>query len=238
MEIFNFYWHYYLYVPLFNLLVWLYNNYSGYNLGVAVIILTVILRVILLPFSFLTERGKVVSEQARKEIREVDKDYANDPIKKKLAIRQILKRKKLRPWSNAVVLGVQAVVLILLYNVFIGGINTEAKLHLIYPGIDRPDFVNTHFLWFDIGEKNQLMALIAAAYLFLEIIIERWSQRHKLTRRDMIFIILFPLSVYFALSILPSVKSIFILTTLIFSTIISIITYLIKFSLKQAKQSK
>jgi len=47
MEIFNYIWQYYLYIPLFNFLIWLYLSYSIFNLGIAVIVLTIILRILL-----------------------------------------------------------------------------------------------------------------------------------------------------------------------------------------------
>ena len=47
MEILTLIWEQYLYIPLFNFLVWLYLNYSLFNLGIAVIILTIILRIAL-----------------------------------------------------------------------------------------------------------------------------------------------------------------------------------------------
>ena len=74
MEIFTVIWNQYLYVPLFNFLVWLYENYSFYNLGIAVIILTVILRLILLPFSILAERGKIISRELAKKVKETPQE--------------------------------------------------------------------------------------------------------------------------------------------------------------------
>lgn len=238
MEIFTVIWQQYLYIPLFNFLVWLYINYSLFNLGVAVIILTIILRIVLLPFSILNERSKIVSQKLKKEINQIKKDFTGDPIKKKIMIRQLLKQKKIRPWAKAVVLGVQGLVLVLLYRVFVGGINTEEKLHLLYPGIRRPDFINTKFLWFDIGKRNLLIAGIAAGYIFAQILIQRWLISRKVSRKEQIYSLMFPLIVFLVLIILPSVKSIFILTSLIFSSIISMFAFSIKLILKQsAKQN-
>lgn len=236
MEIITFFWQQYLYTPLFNLLIWLYLNYSWYNLGVAVIVLTIILRVALLPLTILSERGKVISQKIKKEIAEIRADHVDDPVQQKLMIRQLLKRKKIRPWANAVVLGVQGVILVLLYQVFIGGINTAAKLHLIYPSIPRPDFINTQFFWFDIGQTNLLMAAIVAGYLFADILIISWQRKHGLSRREQIYSIFFPVGVFLILALLPAVKSIFILTSLIISSIISIITILLKKAINKAKQ--
>ena len=235
MEILTLIWEQYLYIPLFNFLVWLYLNYSLFNLGIAVIILTIILRIALLPFTILSERGKIVSQKLRKEMNEIEKDFSNDPIKKKATIRQLLKKKKIRPWAKTVVLGVQALVLILLYRVFVGGINTEEKLHLLYRGVSRPDFINTKFLTFDIAQPNLLLSPIFSLYIFSQILIRYWERRRALTKREQIYSLLFPASVFAILALLPSVKSVFILTSLLFSSIISIMTALVKISLKKAK---
>lgn len=238
MEILSLIWNQYLYIPLFNFLVWLYLNYSADNLGVAVIILTIILRVILLPFTVLTERGKIISERLKKDLEQIKKDYASDPINRKMAIRQFLKKKRIRPWARAISLSVQGLVLVLLYQVFIGGINTEVKLHLLYPNIFRPDFINTKFLWFDIGQRNLVMAAVVAAYLFAQHLIRIYESRRydTLNKKSQIYALFFPPIVFLILAILPSVKSIFILTSLIFSTIISTIVSLIRLGLKQTKK--
>ena len=237
MEILNFFWVQYLYIPLFNFLIWLYLNYSFYNLGVAVIILTVILRVVLLPFSILDERGKAIGHQVAAKVKEIEKDFSNDHLKKKTEIRKFLRSKKIRPWAKTVVLGVQILVLVLLYQVFIGGINTEAKLHLLYPSMPHPDFINTKFLIFNIAEKNLILPAIVAGYLFAEILIAQWRQKGELSRREQIYSVLFPAISFVLLAILPSVKSVFILTSLIFSSIISAIVAAMNINLKKAKKS-
>lgn len=237
MEILTLIWQQYLYIPVFNFLVWLYLNYSWYNLGIAVIILTIFLRIILLPFTILTERAKIISRKIGGEIDQIKKDFNNDPVRQKIAIRLFLKKRKIRPWAKAVVLGVQGLVLVLLYRVFVGGINTEEKLHLLYPNISRPDFINTKFLWFDIAERNLMVAALVAIYLFAQIFINFWSRRHKLSKKEQIYSLLFPILVFLILFILPSVKSIFVLTSLIFSSIISVVTIFIKTALNKAKKN-
>ena len=64
-------------------------------------------------------------------MREIDKDYGSDYIKKKEAVRNFLKNSQVNPWSKAVVLGVQVIVLILLYQVFIGGLNAKNKFEFM-----------------------------------------------------------------------------------------------------------
>jgi len=236
MEILSLIWEQYLYIPLFNLLVWIYLNYSNFNLGVAVIILTLALRFVLLPFTLLTERGKLISYRLRKDIADIKKDYSDDPIKQKIEIRRFLKTKKIRPWAKAISLAVQALTIVLLYRVFIGGINTEEKLHLLYPNIFRPDFINTNFLWFDIGQRDLTIAAVAAGYIFAQILIKVWDHRRQMNNREQIYSLLFPATIFLILAILPAAKSIFILTSLVFSSIISVFTALIKISIERAKK--
>ncbi|MDD2807203.1 MAG: YidC/Oxa1 family membrane protein insertase [Patescibacteria group bacterium] len=236
MEIFTYFWHYYLFIPLFNLLIWLYLNYSSYNLGIAIILLTVAVRIILLPFTILTERGKIVSEKLAVEVKEIKRDYSNDPVKQKIMIRRLLKKRRIRPWSKAVSLGFQALILVLLYQVFIGGINTEEKIHLLYPSIPYPDFINTHFLWFNIAARNLLMSAVVSAYLFADILISAWERKGELSRREQLYMIFFPAFVFLALAVLPAAKSIFVLTSLVFSTIISMFTIVLKTAANNAKK--
>ncbi|OGY46605.1 MAG: hypothetical protein A2840_02895 [Candidatus Buchananbacteria bacterium RIFCSPHIGHO2_01_FULL_47_11b] len=236
MEILTVFWNQYLYVPLFNFLVWLYQTYGFYNLGLAVIILTILLRIALLPFTILAERGKIISQELTIKVKEIERDFASDPVKKKIAIRKFLKKKRVRPWAKAIVLGIQGVTLVLLYQVFVGGISTEEKLHLLYPSVPRPDFINTSFLWADIAKPELVLPAIVAGYIFAEIFILQLNRREELTRREQIYSMLFPAFSFLILAFLPSVKSIFILTSLVFSSIISTITWTIKQGLKQAKK--
>ena len=83
-------------------------------------------------------------------VEKIDKDYGNDFVKKQERVRLLLKERRVSPWSRFVVLGVQLLVLVLLYQVFMDGINASEKAHFLYSFVSRPDFINTKFLWFDI----------------------------------------------------------------------------------------
>jgi len=238
MEIFTVIWNHYLYIPLFNLLIWLYTNYASYNLGVAIIILTIMLRIALLPFTILDEIGKITGKDIDSEIAELEQDFSKDPVKKKIAIRQLLKKNRIRPWAKAMVLGIQALTLVLLYKVFIGGINTEEKLHLLYSVRSRPDFINTKFLWFDIAQRNLIIpALTVGIYIFIQTLFKQFKQKNKLTKKEQAYALFFPAAIFLILYILPAAKSLFVLTSLVFSSIISMITILIKISLNKPKKT-
>ena len=213
-------WNDFLYKPVFNALIWLYNNWTDANLGWAVVYLTIILRLILLPFTIVTERNKLQDENLDEELNKLSKDFRNDPILYKEEMRKTLKKKKVSPWSKVVVLGIQALVLILLYQVFLRGITGDKVIKILYPWINFPGVINTDFYGFSLGAVHDLLwAGVVGLFLLVEIFVI--YRKHKdLTQADLAYFILFPFVSFLVLWILPMVKSLFILTSLVFSVII------------------
>ncbi|MDO8462842.1 MAG: YidC/Oxa1 family membrane protein insertase [bacterium] len=212
-------WHDALYQPLLNALFFLYDRAAGENLAIAVIELTVIMRLALLPFSVLAEHKRGKLETLSRAIEEIKRQFKNDPIKQRVEARKLLRQHKINPWAKIVVLGVQVLVLLVLYQVFLGGID-PAKLVDLYDGVRRPDIINTMFLGFDVALRNTWWAVGVGAMLFLEIAITQAPRRHALERRDVFYRYFFPIAAAVLLAYLPMVKSLFILTTMAFSAVI------------------
>ena len=214
-------WNDYLYRPVFNFLIWVYNNWTNENLGLAVVYLTVILRTVLLPFTLLTERNRVHNESLIEELRRMEKSYPNDPILRKEEMRRVLKKRKVQPWAKVVSIGVQIVFFVLLYQVFIRGVTGEKILRFLYEWVDFPGVINTNFYGFQLGERQTYFwPGIVTALLLLEIYFEFRKRKDNLTRADLAYFILFPAFVFYFLWWLPLVKSIFILTSMLYSYII------------------
>jgi len=228
-------WKEVLFRPVFNLLIFLYSNFSFLNMGVAVVYLTIILRILLSPFSIKSFKSKSFYYDLGVKIKEINKDYGTDYIKKKEMVRGLLKQNKVNPWSQIVVLGSQFLVLILLYQVFIGGINMHDKIQYLYTFINPPDYINKNFLWFDISQPNWPISILTGFILFLEISLTQYIKQNILTKKDQIFKIVFPFFTVLALGILPAVKSIFILTSIIISIIMIMVVDIIFQSIKKTK---
>lgn len=214
-------WDEFLYKPLFNLLIFLYQYKDVFSLGLAIIYLTVILRLILLPFTFFAQRNKVRYEMLNEEVNKIAVDYKHDPEQAKIEARKAMRKYKIRPWAKTVVLGVQGLVLVLLYQVFLGGIYN--KFDDLYSFIPSPDFINLIFLGINLGERNFYLALVVGIILFMEISYDQRKKRHLLTESDVFFRYLFPIISTLILMFLPAVKSIFILTSIFFTIIVSIV---------------
>lgn len=214
-------WDEFLYKPLFNLLIFLYQYKDVFSLGLAVIYLTVILRIVLLPFTFFAQRNKVRYEMLNEEVQKISADYKHDPEQAKIEARKAMKKYKIRPWAKTVVLGAQGLVLVLLYQVFLGGIYN--KFDDLYSFIPAPDFINLIFLGINLGERNFYLALFVGIILFVEITYDQKKKQHLLRESDVFFRYFFPIISIAILALLPAVKSIFILTSIFFTIIVSIV---------------
>jgi membrane protein insertase Oxa1/YidC/SpoIIIJ len=216
------FWFSFLYQPTLNLLVWIYNNISGQNMGWAVVILTVLLRTVLLPLSIISQRSSYRREQAEAEALSAIQSFKNDPIAQKEEYRKIMKKHRISPWAKVLLLLIQLLFLILLYQVFMGGIFGERLIKVLYQSISFPGAVNNLFYSANLGiTHNFWWALAPALYLFISTIITT-DKNDGWQKSEVVFLFLFPLFVFIALWILPMVKSLFILTSILFSDMLNL----------------
>jgi membrane protein insertase Oxa1/YidC/SpoIIIJ len=230
-------WYNFLFQPLFNALIWIYVNVAGQNLGWAVVWLTIFLRMVLLPLSIISILTSDRREKAALEARKAMVAFKNDRIAQNEAARKVMKKYHISPWAAVLNLAIQFLVLLLLYQVFLQGITGERVIKTLYPSIDFPGRINTDFYGFDIGHRHDMIwAGLATLYLIMSTLIADRHKKHW-TNSDMYFIIFFPIFTFFALWYLPMVKSLFILTTMMFSDSIKFIHHLIA-SKKEGKHDE
>jgi len=156
-----------LYRPLFNALVWLYNILPGHDLGVAIIILTVIIRLLLYP---LTQKG-IKSQKALTElqpkIKELQKKYKSKEEQAR-AMMELYRQHKINPLSGFLPLLIQLPILIALYRVFLGGLDPE-RLNGLYSFISQPETLSPMFLGIiNLAERNMVLAVLAGFLMFIQ----------------------------------------------------------------------
>lgn len=216
------FWHNYLVVPLLNVLIWLYDTAAFGNLGVAVIEMTVLLRLALLPLTIVSESDEIKYEKLETEVEGIMEHFKNDRVQAHEEVRALLKRNRISHWAKTLVLFVQLLTLIVLYRVFVSGINNQ--LGGLYGWIQTPQIpINISFFGFDIGLRNVWWALAVGVVVYIDIVREQKKVAHLLGPQDAFFRYGFPIFSVVILSLLPMVKSIFILTSMAFSAVITLI---------------
>lgn len=217
-------WNHYLYQPLLNVILVLYDGPARENMGMAVILLTLGLRVILLPLTIISRRKPKEQEVLEKTILAIEQDFKNDPVAQKEEIRAVFKQHRVSPLIKSVSIITQGLVLVVLYQVFVGGFrafNTTIIKQSFYTWVPVPDYVNTYFFGADILNRNFLWAGIVAAVFYLEIRFEQKGKEAILQDADIVYRYVLPIMMFGLLSLLPMAKSLFILTSIVFSFIIA-----------------
>jgi YidC/Oxa1 family membrane protein insertase len=213
-------WRDLLVEPLLNVLILLYNTLAFGNLGVAVIELTVLLRLALFPLTFVDEKKKAAYAKLDGEVARVQQAFKNDEVAAHEQVRELLAKHRVDPWAKTAVLLIQLLVLLVLYRVFLNGIN--ANLGGLYSWVPHPQMpINTLFFGFDIGTRSLYWAMAVGIMLYLDIVAEQREVEHLLGKQDAVFRYAFPIMTVVVLSLLPMVKAVFILTSMVFSMLIS-----------------
>lgn len=154
------------YQPILNLLVFLYNIAPGHDIGLAIIIMTAAIKLILLPLSKQSIKSQKALQDLQPKINEIKKKYADNKEEQGRAMMQLYKQEKVNPFSSCLPLLIQLPFLWAVFIVFRAGLSGQS-LDLVYPFIYRPEFINTMSLGFiDLAKPNVILAILAGLAQF------------------------------------------------------------------------
>ncbi len=157
-----------LYRPLFNGLIFLYNIIPGHDFGVAIIILTLLVRFALYSSSRKAIKGQKEMQELQPKLKEIQNKYKDDKEKQAQALMEFYRKNKVNPLSGCLPLLVQMPILIALYHVFIAGFD-DGTLNILYSFIHNPGHINpVSFGIINLSQKNIILALIAGGFQFIQ----------------------------------------------------------------------
>ena len=166
----------FFYQPLFNLLVFTYNTVAAHDLGVAIIVLTILIRILLYPLSLKSIKAQKEMQDLQPKLGALKKQFGKDREKLAEATMKLYKEEKVNPLSSCLPLLLQLPFFIALFQVFSNGTKPES-LSALYPFVANPGNLNQLGLGglIDLSVPSPLLALLAGAAQF-------W-QGHMLVRR-------------------------------------------------------
>ena len=110
--------HAVFYNPIYNALVALVSFLPGGDVGFAVIILTILIRIILLPFTLSAARAQRAMKVLEPKLKELKEIHKGDKEKEALATLELYKSERVNPFASILTLFIQIPVLLALYWVF------------------------------------------------------------------------------------------------------------------------
>ena len=155
------------YEPLLNALVFLINVLPTHDIGIAVIILTIIVKFIIFPFQHRSVMAQRKIRSLEPELKAIKEKYKKDNQEQAKKMMELYRAHGVNPFSGFMVLLVQLPVFIALYKIFMVG--ADFDLSRIYSFISTPTDINVKFLGLiDMTKVNYILAATAGITQFFQ----------------------------------------------------------------------
>ena len=158
--------HNFIFLPLYNGLIGIMDIIPGIDVGMAVIIFTIIIRLILFPLSKSSVLTQVRMKEVEPEANRIRIEYAKDKQTQALKIMELYKEKKVKPFSGVLLLFIQLPILFALISVFYK-IIPEIDPTYLYSFVHVP-VIRPTLLGLDLTSKSLVLAIITAIIQFLQ----------------------------------------------------------------------
>lgn len=155
-----------LYLPLLNLLVFVYHYIP--DIGIVIILLTVLIRLLLLPSFHKTLKHQHKMNQLQPKLNEIKEKHKDNQQEQAKAMMDLYKEHKFNPLGSCLPIIIQAIIIFPLYWVFIKSLNGQALAGL-YSFVSAPAKISPLFLGLiDLSKSNIPLALVAAILQFFQ----------------------------------------------------------------------
>ncbi len=229
MEIFTTYF----YQPFFNILVGLYwlvgQVLPNPDMGIAVILFAISVRLILLPIDLAGDRSAEDKYEIAEKIKQLKKDLASDPIRLKAETRRIMRTRPGAIISEIINVAIQVMVILMLYRIFTTGLE-GADLHLLYdfmPKIQTP--IDLMFLGkYDLSRTNNSLNVLQSLMIAANEAMHLYFSPVKPDKKDFVsLVIIFPIFCFIIFMFLPAGKKVYIITSIAFTMVVRLVKQLL-----------
>jgi YidC/Oxa1 family membrane protein insertase len=151
-----------IYDPLYNALVYLVDVVPAHDIGIAIILLTILVKVVLFPLSRQAVRTQMAMREVAPNIERIKEQYKDKQEEQARAMFALYKEKGIRPFASFFLILIQFPILFGLYWVFWKGGLPSVDSTILYSFVPSPEMVNMNFLGLlDVRERSVLLAILA-----------------------------------------------------------------------------
>ncbi len=162
------FFHVLFYQPLYNLLVWFYDVLPFGGIGLAIILLTIVIKGLLFPLTYKTMQGQKGMRELQPKINALREKYKDDKEKQAQELMKVYKDNKVNPFSSCLPLIVQLPIFFALYRVLRDGLGTIDP-EVLYPFVSNPGTVDAMLWGINLAEVSILLAVLAAGAQYVQV---------------------------------------------------------------------
>ena len=144
-------------------LVWVLNLFNGWipNFGVAIILLTILVRLLFWPLTRKSTEGMKKMQEIQPLMKEIQAKYKDNPQRLQQETWQLYREKKVNPMSSCLPMLIQIPVFIALFNVLRSAVELRYAPFLWIADLSEPEGLFAS--WFPFGGLNLLPILMAVS---------------------------------------------------------------------------
>lgn len=158
----------FFYQPLFNALVFLYQTIAFQDLGIAIILLTIIIRLILFPIFQKSIHHQMIMQEVQPKIKKIQEEHKGNYEKQSQAIMALYRDYNINPFSGFFLLLVQLPILIALYHIFLN-VSRPDFLTNLYSFIDPPTDISPWLLGLiNLAKPNMVIVGLAVVAQYFQ----------------------------------------------------------------------
>lgn len=154
--------------PILNLLVWLYNTLPGHDIGIAIIALTILVKLVLYPLTHIQIKQQRALQGIQPKIDEIRTRLKDNKEAQAKELMEMYKKEKVNPAASCLPLLVQLPVFLALYRALSFGLAGN-HLNLLYSFVAIPTSIDPMWLGLlDLTKPSYVLAAAAALVQFFQ----------------------------------------------------------------------
>jgi len=158
-----------LFRPIFNILVFLYDVIPGNDFGVAIIILTILIKLIFFPLTAKSLVAQRKLSELQPKVKELQEKYKNDRQKLGAETMALYKQHQINPLSGCFPILIQLPVLFALFKA-LNIVFEPESLDFVYGFISNPGAIKeTSFYFLNLSVNNPTLAITAGVLQYFQI---------------------------------------------------------------------
>ena len=161
--------HTLFYKPMYNALIFILDILPNHDVALAVILLTILIKVILLPLSHKMFVTQINQKKIQPLITKVQEEYKDNRQMLGLKMMEIYKENKINPFSSILLMIIQIPIVFALYFVFANGGLPEIVVVDLYSFVSHINNINHILFGIDFTKANIVVGLIAAISQYIQI---------------------------------------------------------------------
>ncbi len=166
----SFIYNTFVYKPLYNGLIYLMDVIPWIDAGVAIVIFTIIVKLILFPLSKKAVTTQIKMRKIEPELAEIKKQYKNDKNAYALKTMELYKANKINPFASFFLILIQLPFIFALYKIFLTGFDINPSLLYSFVAVPADIASKLDFLGLvNITGKSLILAILAGVSSYIQI---------------------------------------------------------------------